>query len=284
MTKLLVLGSSGMLGEKVVEEAKKQGHDVLADNRVPRSNIGSYPMMMDLLSFTKPEVVINCAGVIPGRMGKTRRDMVTANALGPWNVAAAAKGVGAWVIHVSTDCVFDGRGDDLPRSWRWSDDDTPDAEDLYGRSKALGEVDADDVVNVRTSFIGLRHGLVRWLIEESASPTTTHVPAWLNAKWTGSTDTEVARGLLRLLPGRGEWEGRTIHLATEAVYSKAQVLQWLVEFMGLNIGLKMASNPYVNRALKPTEGALLPDLELSIAELADEYAALYNHPGGAVSR
>lgn len=111
----------------------------------------------------RPDVVVNCIGVVKQLAeGHDPIISITVNALLPHRVAAICRDIGARMIHVSTDCVFSGR------TGMYRESDPADAEDLYGRSKLLGEVDGDHALTLRTSIIGreLRSttGLVEWFL------------------------------------------------------------------------------------------------------------------------
>lgn len=168
--------------------------------------------------------------------------MVFVDTVGPQILARACREHGARLVHVSTDCVFSG----LTRQARYAVGDFPDARDVYGRSKMVGETLETGTI-VRTSFIGLRHGLLRWLLDQTESG---HVNGYRNALWTGSTVWEVARGLVAIAEDPSSHG--IVHLATTEVHSKYAVLLRLAEILRLNVAVVPVESPYVNRALQPT--------------------------------
>src|SRR5450756_203889 len=101
------------------------------------------------LARVKPAAVINCIGIVKQRdEAKMAVPTIRVNSLFPHLLADLCASMNARLIHVSTDCVFSGsRGS-------YTEDDTPDPVDLYGRSKLLGEVDRDGALTLRTSIIG----------------------------------------------------------------------------------------------------------------------------------
>src|SRR4051812_8482180 len=124
-------------------------------------------------SITRPDVVLNAVGVV-----KQHRDVgsatstIAVNSLLPHRVAALCATVGARLIHVSTDCVFSGaRGN-------YAERDGPDAADLYGRSKLLGEVAHGRCLTVRTSMVGREIGSARGLVEWFLSRRGQTVPGF----------------------------------------------------------------------------------------------------------
>ena len=120
----------------------------------------------DILIKLRPDVVINALGITK-HIEEKRENIIRVNSLFPHQLARISTNLGIRLIHISTDCVFSGsRG-------MYSEHNLPDAVDLYGRSKALGEVVYDNHLTVRISTIGkeliTKHGLLEWfLISEKA--------------------------------------------------------------------------------------------------------------------
>lgn len=209
---ILVLGCNGMLGSAVTNAVKDAGHSPIPSG-VSTRDLFELRRVDD--DHTDIRAVINCAGVIPS---KHRSEVLTigTNSIGPRLVAKVFSK--SHVVNMSTDCVFSGR-----RKAAYSISDRPDPEDLYGRSKLLGEVTAPHVTNIRTSFVGLDHGLVPWFLGHVATEEDHpgKVPGWTNAWWSGSTVYEVAKRLVEI----AETEPRGIvHLATEHPITKYDLL------------------------------------------------------------
>ena len=183
--KILVLGANGMLGNAVYRTfATSSGYDVVGTVRnasskiaLPDSASGKLLAGVDVeqvdslvaaLEKVRPDVVINCIGLVKQLVG-ANDPLVTLpiNAMLPHRLARLAALVDARLIHVSTDCVFTGR------KGNYLESDAPDAQDLYGRSKLLGEVDYPNAVTLRTSIIGTElgsaHGLVGWFLAQSGA-------------------------------------------------------------------------------------------------------------------
>jgi len=223
-----------MLGEAVRASAKMAGYEVWSSGS--QHDVANYIAMKRLNHAFGPHVVVNCAGVIPTRSTWPIAAIRT-NALGPWVVNAVF--TASRVVNVSTDCVFNG-SDRQP----YLHTQLPNATDLYGRTKAMGE--ATGCVNVRCSFIGLRHGLLAWLLSQ---PAGAIIDGWANALWSGGTVYDVADALVDQMldvdPG-------TYHLADDRAVSKYGVLCRLVELFDLDIEVRPQHEPYINRALHPT--------------------------------
>ncbi|QWD62368.1 SDR family oxidoreductase [Polynucleobacter sp. MWH-UH25E] len=183
--RILVLGTSGMIGSAVFkilsEDAKNQVFGSIRDigwksyfsqsiqGRIINDvDVMSSDDLIGLFEQTKPNVIINCIGLTKHKHG-SENPLVSLpiNSLFPHRLAHLCKLVGARLIHISTDCVFSGeRGD-------YSEGDHADASDIYGRSKALGEVDYPNTITLRTSTIGheiqTRYGLLDWFLSQGES-------------------------------------------------------------------------------------------------------------------
>lgn len=241
---IVLFGATGMLGQAII-----RAHQEASEPRVAMFIAPRHLNLLDEVALTEyfgrsfhdtsPRIVINAAGVIPLR-NRPVREMIETNALAPHVIAAAAGRVAARVLHVSTDCVFSGTNADGYRVG-----DHPDATDAYGRTKALGESDRDNVVNVRTSFIGPTHGLVSWFFRH---PENAVVRAYDSVMWNGSTDTAVAGALLRLADDPNT--ANVMHLAGPQC-SKAVILRKLRHWRP-DIELITCQEPVIFRVLRPT--------------------------------
>lgn len=203
-TRVLVLGVSGMLGNAVLRVfAQSDVYSVVGSAR-SAGVLGFLPLelrkqvicgvdvenadsLMRLFALARPEVVINCIGLV--KQLSEAADPLAAipiNALLPHRLARLCDVAGARLIHMSTDCVFAGtRG-------MYREQDLPDARDLYGLSKYMGEVDYPHAVTLRTSIIGheLRsaHGLVGWFLAQQGP-----VKGFTRAIFSGLPTLELAR-------------------------------------------------------------------------------------------
>jgi dTDP-4-dehydrorhamnose reductase len=201
--KIQVFGPKGMLGSAVCKAVTRRGHDLsphYADLEVVA------PAHID------GDVVINCAGLVKQRQYAPSRFMVV-NAVGPHRLAEACDKVGSRLIHVSTDCVFQGSG---PHS-EW---DAPDCEDEYGRSKLAGEVYRMPHLTVRTSFVGWG---VRGLLADLQGKNP--VRASNRLLWSGHTVDTVADTLIAL--AEYDFIGGLLHMPGE-FQSRWDLVQRLV--------------------------------------------------------
>ena len=170
---VIVLGGSGMLGHKMFQVLGKRFNTTCilrtaSDIPLFASNTITGVDALDcrgLLEELRPDVIVNCVGIIKQRdAAKSAVPSISINALLPHELAEWASSWGGRVIHFSTDCVFSGK------RGSYREDDVSDAEDLYGRSKFLGEVATDNALTIRTSIIGreLAHyaSLLEWFFAQ----------------------------------------------------------------------------------------------------------------------
>lgn len=183
--KVLVIGETGMLGYSLFKNlSDAKGFDVYGTVRSIRgkeqffgdcqkqlfkdvdvSNLSSIDAVFTAL---KPDAVINCIGLIKHHsISKQHIDAVLINSLLPHQLANICDKYLCKLIHFSTDCIFDGK------KGKYTETDIPDALDLYGRSKYLGEVDYAPHLTLRTSIKGHELGsavsLVNWFLPQKNS-------------------------------------------------------------------------------------------------------------------
>ena len=149
--KVLVFGGAGMLGQAVEQEARSRGWDVLALSR-EQADVTDRGRLLEWAGTFQPDAVLNCAAHTKVDACETEVDRAFAiNAEGAGNAAAAAESVGARLVHVSTDYVFDGKAHDPYR------EDAPTGPlSVYGKSKLEGErraLEYDRALAVRTSWL-----------------------------------------------------------------------------------------------------------------------------------
>jgi dTDP-4-dehydrorhamnose reductase len=189
--KVLVLGANGMLGHKLVEVLGKR-FDVWATVRksaesnnfnkqlINDVNAESIEEVRNAILKVNPDVILNAIGVIKQiESSKNVVKALTINSIFPHLVNDIAQEIGAKFITISTDCVFSGE------KGNYSENDIPDATDVYGKSKNLGEVVDGNALTIRTSIIGheLRtsHSLLDWFLSNSGGT----VKGYKNAIFSG---------------------------------------------------------------------------------------------------
>lgn len=256
--KLAVLGASGMLGHAVLRLfAKSPGYDVVGAVRSPGAfrhlpddissrlvsgiDAENLDSVMRFLESERPEAVVNCIGLIKQLAGaKDYAAAISMNALLPHRLARLCGLVGARFVHMSTDCVFSGR------RGLYGEDNFADADDLYGRSKLLGEVDYSHAVTLRTSIIGPElnsaNGLVGWFLSQQGA-----VQGFRRAVFSGLPTVELARVIRDFVLSnpdlRGVW-----HVSADPI-NKYELLLLVREAYGRSIEVHANDDLVIDRSL-----------------------------------
>jgi dTDP-4-dehydrorhamnose reductase len=208
--KILILGGDGMLGHQVQRHAIENGHEVAvtlrqplqvyaefglfdAENSFDNIDVRSIERLCDVFASFRPQAVVNCVGIVKQRpFAQDIGQSLEINALLPHRLATLCGACGAHLVHISTDCVFDGR------RGNYKDNDFADATDIYGRTKYLGEVSGEHCITLRSSIIGFelsrKTGLLEWVLAQSGT-----IKGFRRAIFSGFTTNEMARIILKML-------------------------------------------------------------------------------------
>lgn len=190
----------------------------------------------------RPAVVINCVGLIKQLPdAKNPLNALSLNSLLPHRLAELCRAQHARLIHISTDCVFAGT------KGNYSETDIPDANDLYGRSKLLGEVTEDGAVTLRTSIIGPelnggRNGLVEWFLGEQKT-----VKGYRRAIFSGLPTVELAHVIRDCVLPRPALSG-LYHVASAPI-SKYDLLGLIAKTYGKKIEIVADDSVVIDRSL-----------------------------------
>lgn len=232
---ILVTGADGLLGSWL---CYRHRNDVLGYTRNELDVTADWEVDQ-ILKNTKPDAVINCAGIVKSRNPNPEYRM-DVNGKAPHALAKVCDIHGVRLIQMSTDCVFRGdRGD-------YTESDEPDADDNYGWTKAQGEVVYSPHLTVRTSFVGWpdpkMRGLLAWLFSTSRS----EVPGYKYVLWDGLTVLSLADYLLELAYSR---QTGVMHLYGQTT-SKYHLLQTAQKVYGRRTPkIEPVDTPVLNRTL-----------------------------------
>jgi dTDP-4-dehydrorhamnose reductase len=204
--KILILGGTGMLGHRLWLNLS-QAHETWVTVRGDVSQFPDIPEFprkyiwphVDALTFSQvthaftsiqPDLVINCIGLIKQiPLANDALLSISLNALFPHQVSLLCCTAGIRMIHISTDCVFSGK------KGHYVESSPSDAEDLYGRTKFLGEVTYPHTITLRTSIIGrelkTRFGLIEWFLAQKET-----IRGYKKAIYSGFTTDELSRVIL----------------------------------------------------------------------------------------
>lgn len=259
--RVLILGAAGMLGHKLCQQYRNryetwatvrqsaqqyQHYALLPSERliggVDASNLQS---IIDVIGQVKPDVIINCIGIIKQlKDAKNPITSLTINSLLPHQLYSLAHASGARFIHMSTDCVFSGR------KGMYTEDDVSDAEDLYGRTKFLGEVSGDGAVTIRSSIIGRELSTASGLIEWFLSNDGGEVKGFRKAIYSGFTTQAMADIIADIIDNHPNLSG--VHQVSSEPINKYDLLLMVRDIYKVNIDIIPYDDFVLDRSLDST--------------------------------
>lgn len=268
--KILVLGTSGMLGSVVFKYLEKSGHNVEA---ITKDMFNIYDRIEVLENFISKDVtyIVNCVGIIKPRADKIPvQETIKVNSLFPLQLSdlltnLRQKNIYAHLIHISTDCVFTGS------LGNYSNLHFSDAEDLYGISKAVGEYCKYKARVIRTSIIGEEKNNKYSLLEWAKSQAGTKVQGWSNHIWSGVTTLQLAKFISGSIYSKQFFPG-IYHYVGDPI-NKFELLKIINEVYDLNLNIQnIYMNDSCDRSLAPeTEKFIcrIPPLKEQLIELKE---------------
>ncbi len=251
-----------MLGHRVLQILPTYGHEVVGTVRgaaeeaagetgpvEPRliGGISVEPegLVERVLDSERPDVVVNCIGVVK-QLASANDPLVAipVNALFPHRLARACTQRGVRIIHFSTDCVFSGN------AGPYTEASPPDPQDLYGRSKLLGEINAPNALTLRTSIIGHEigggTGLVSWILRNRGG----RVSGFVRALYTGVTTDFMTQALTQIITDFPKLYG-VWHLSADPI-SKYDLICLVNEIYGLDLTIDRDEAYVCDRRLDST--------------------------------
>ena len=285
--KLIILGGTGMLGHKLFQILHSRFPQVYCTTRedvhkhpfdkvellqgcdvITRVDVTETDKLFKLLQSHRPDYIINCVGIIKQRdEAKMPIPSITLNSLLPHQLAVMAKKWNGRVIHFSTDCVFSGK-----RGF-YSETDVSDAEDLYGRSKYLGEVSTENALTLRTSIIG--HELVRHrsLLDWFLSQNNKSVRGFTKVIYSGITTNQMAEVITMVLQKFPTLSG-LFQVVSEPI-SKYRLLCLFRDAYGLKLEIIPDDKEVLDRSMEGdkflrTTGYVSPSWPELVSELAQD--------------
>jgi dTDP-4-dehydrorhamnose reductase len=293
--RVLVLGVTGMLGHKVFQTLQHSLGEVIGVMRAHKTaqeiasfdflhsasvldgvDLTEWAAVKDVLVKIRPDVVVNCVGVIKQRAEATSPiTSISINALLPHLLAEHLASSGGRLVHVSSDCVFSGlRG-------QYSEDDLSDADDLYGRTKYLGEVATANAITLRTSIIGrelMRHdSLLDWFLQQRGR----RIRGYRKAMWSGTTTNHLAEIISLVISKHPQLSG--LFQLSSGRLSKHDLLLRLREAYDLDVEIIPDDDVRIDRTLRGERfaaaiGYRAPDWSVLTNQLTSD-TTVYPHLG-----
>lgn len=262
MTRVLIIGGTGMLGHKLVQELSSsldvwttirgpletvEKYGIFDPERtIPKVDVENIAGLASTIDRLAPDVVINAVGVIK-QVAKPQdaARLITINSVLPHSLAKISRLIGFRLICISTDCVFSGE------TGNYSEDDIPDATDMYGRSKHLGEPVGEKCLTLRTSIIGrelsTHHSLVEWFLSNRGQ----RVRGYNKAIYTGFPTIVFAEILRRLIVDHPGLSG-LYHVSSDPI-SKFDLLGLINEAYSAAIAIDRSDEIAIDRSLDSTK-------------------------------
>lgn len=254
----IVLGASGMAGHIVTTFLRESGHEVFGlssrtrlDESTALVDVFDRSSLVDFLREHPADIVVNCIGALV-QDSLTHPDRAAyLNAYLPHLLAAEYAASQTRVFHLSTDCVFSGRDGD------YAEESVRDGMSFYDRSKALGELENDKDLTLRTSIIGPEirtsaSGLMNWFLNAEGI-----VQGYQASMWNGITTLELAKQVERLsfMPG----VAGIVHPVPSEVVSKYELLQLIGQVFDVTrVNIEPVEGKKVDKSLKSTRSDYLP--------------------------
>jgi len=252
--KILILSSTGMLGWAVGKYfLEKYGEDNIiltyrdqdlayGRNRIYFDLFFNSNGWVDICTSFRPNVVINCIGIIKTHAEKDVAKTILVNSLFPRQLADYCKCYSIKLIHITTDCVFSGKDGNY-------DETSPhDPLDIYGKSKSLGE--PTNAMTIRTSIIGGGFGHNNTnLVEWAKSKKNSGIQGYTNHIWQGITTRCYAEICERIING-GLYQEGVFHVFSPKHISKCELLRLISKKFNLNLNVEpIEANPPIDRSL-----------------------------------
>lgn len=257
--KILVVGVTGMLGNamfrtflnsnlnhQVVGTARSENalrlfKPEISQHIITGVDVENHDLLIQTFAKVQPEIVINCVGLVK-QLAEANNPLlaVPLNTLLPHKIADICSLIGARLIHISTDCVFSGA------KGNYLESDLPDAKDLYGRSKLLGEVDYPHAITLRTSIIGHElsgnKSLIGWFLSQK-----NQVKGFTRAIFSGLPTVELARVVQDFVLPYPQLHG-IYHIAAKPI-DKYSLLKLVAQVYGKNIEIVSDDSFVIDRSL-----------------------------------
>lgn len=285
--RVLILGASGMLGSSVLDVfSRDSSFEVFGTLRSEYSSrffpsrlqsclltnvdVLDQDSLARTLAQVKPDVVVNCVGLIK-QLANANDPLVALpiNTLFPQKLSILCGLGGIRLIHISTDCVYSGK------KGMYKESDISDCEDLYGKSKFMGELHRDShAITLRTSIIGhelnSRVSLVDWFLSQGSS-----VKGYNKAIFSGLPTVELATVIKDQVVGRPQLNG-LYHVAAAPI-NKYDLLKLVASVYGKSCEIAVDDSLVIDRSLDATRfasatGYVAPAWPDLVQKMYDDYS------------
>ena len=288
MNKILVLGSTGMLGRMVSEYFSQfpeyelfQTFRSIQNNKLVNNH--KFDAMTDslelLIEKIKPDYLINCIGIIKPEINERNQSSINRainiNTYFPIKLSKSAKKHNFKYVQIGTDCVFSGL------VGNYQENSFQDAADVYGKTKIAGEIFDSSKYLLRSSIVGPEPGQGKSLLNWFLSQNQQKVNGFIDHKWNGITTLNFAKIVHGMIKS-SKFINNLQHITPQDEVSKYDLLLYFNKYFQANVTIESVdSNNPVNRTLATINPELnqqlwniagyrsVPTIEENIKELAE---------------
>jgi dTDP-4-dehydrorhamnose reductase len=268
--KILVLGSTGMLGHQVVKYLN-DFDEFIVDDISYRNKLRKNTIIVDAMDKTalkvaiiklKPNFIINCIGVLVNG-SQNQEKAVYLNAYLPHQLKEISKNINAKLIHISTDCVFSGS------KGQYIETDSRDGQGVYSQTKILGEIVDDTNLTLRTSIIGPElknngEGLFHWFMNQSGS-----ISGYTKSIWSGVTSIELAKAIKWSIDNNTTG---LYHITNNKSISKYELLKLFQKYTNKEINIGLIDGNNINKSILDSRKIInyhIPSYEKMVKEMTE---------------
>ncbi len=257
--KVIVLGKDGMLGRYVYTYLKDK-FEVIGTTRDTLDAMNWEANDVDSIGINPSDVVINCIGLIPQRNNILKSDFIMVNSLFPVVFYELCSDIGAKLIHVTSDCVYNGT------IGGYNEHSLHDAVDTYGRTKSIGEPSGATVI--RTSIIGEELKNKLSLLEWLKSNDGGSVNGFTHHYWNGVTCLQFAKVCEQVIEKNMFWKG-VKHVTSPRAVSKYELLGVIADSFDLDVSVRHYETDLCDRTLTSIRTDIIFDIPGLYKQLAD---------------
>ena len=256
--KILIIGASGLIGNAIfnelnnykiydvygtIQRSKKKKYFKKNSNKIfSKIKIENINKIISIIQYLRPHIVINCAAIVKKYIDLyTAQKIIEINSSFPKYLSLLSDKYKFKLIQISTDCVFDGL------KGNYNENSIPNARDIYGVSKLLGETTSSNAITIRTSIIGPEleksQGLFEWFIRQKGI-----IYGYSKFLFSGLTCYELAK-IIRKYVLTKKING-IIHISSKPINKYSLLVKLQKIFNKNNIIIKKNSKIKINRILK----------------------------------
>ena len=250
--RILILGSSGLIGHQVynylADDKKYTLYNLACKNKFINDTIlldaRDEKNLIETINRIQPQFIINCIGILISESNKNPDNAIFLNSYMPHMLSRLADKIDAKLIHISTDCVFSGY-----KKVPYIENDFKDGNDIYAKSKGLGEVINNRHLTLRTSVVGPElksngEELFHWFMTQQED-----IYGYTKAIWSGVSSLELAKAVKWAI--ENEITG-LYHVTNNSSITKFDLLRLFQKYTKKNININQVDGSDVDKSFTDT--------------------------------